>query len=310
LRLVDEGKVKLDDTISRWMPRLRDSHRVTLGDLASMSAGYHDYEVDPRLVNRLYANPFAPTSTALQMKLALDLPQQFTPGTNFSYSHSNYVILGQVLSKITQRPLNVALRQMVLRPLGLTHTVASNTPSIPSPALHAYTGERAPYFHIPHKDHFFEDSTYWNPSWTLAHGAIETTDIRDLTRTAIGIGGGKLLSRRSYRAQINPRIGFGKPAPKTCERCTTLSKYYGYGLGIVTNGVRGQWLLQNPLFAGEGAIESYLPSQKLSIAIAMTFKPGAFDAEGNVGPYWQLLWAKIGKLLAPTDPPIIPPHVG
>jgi len=220
------------------------------------------------------------------------------------------VILGLVLSKITKLPLNVALSRMVLRPLGLKNTVASIKAPIPLPALHAYSGERSPFFQIPPKDHFFEDSTYWNPSWTLAHGAIETTDIADMTRTAIGIGSGKLLSRRSYLAQINPHIGFGKPAPMTCERCMTLNKYYGYGIGMATNGNRGQWLLQNPLFAGEAAIESYLPAQKIAISIATTFKPAAYDAGGNPSPYWQVLWAKIGKILAPHYAPVVPPGVG
>ena len=307
LRLVDEGKVKLDDKISKWLPNLRDSNRVTLRMLASMTAGYHDYEIDPALTDRLYKNPFVTITTQYQLKLALDEPQQFTPGTNFSYSHSNYVILGLILSKITKLPLDVALSRMVLRPLGLKNTVASIKPPIPLPALHAYSGERGPFFNIPLKDHFFEDSTYWNPSWTLAHGAIETTDMADMTRTAIGIGSGRLLSPSSYREQTDPHIGFGHPAPKTCERCTTLNRYYGYGIGLVTNGSRGQWLLQNPLFAGEAAIESYLPSQQISIAIVTTFKPTAYNAQGNPSPYWQVLWAKIGKVLAPRDAPAVPP---
>jgi CubicO group peptidase (beta-lactamase class C family) len=310
LRLVDERKVRLDEKISKWLPNLRNSNRVTLGMLASMTAGYHDYEIDKALTDVLYNNPFATITTQFQLKLALDKRQQFTPGTNFSYSHSNYVILGLILSKITKLPLNVALNRMVLRPLGLKNTVASIKPPIPLPALHAYSGERGPFFHIPRRDHFFEDSTYWSPSWTLAHGAIETTDIADMTRTAIGIGSGKLLSRRSYRAQIDPHIGFGHRAPKTCERCMRLNRYYGYGIGLATNGNHGQWLLQNPLFAGEAAIESYLPSRRISIAIVTTFKPAAYDAKGNPSPYWQVLWAKIGKILAPRDAPAVPPGLG
>jgi CubicO group peptidase (beta-lactamase class C family) len=310
LRLADQHKLKLDDKVSKWLPRLRDGNRVTLRMLASMTAGYHDYEIDPLLTDRLYNNPFVTITTQYQLKLALDQPQQFTPGTNFSYAHSNYVILGLILSKVTRLPLDVAISRFVLRPLGLRNTVASLKPPIPLPALHAYSSERAPFFGIPLKDQFFEDSTYWNPSWTLAHGAIETTDIADMTRTAIGIGGGKLLSRRSYRKQIDPHFGFGHPAPKTCERCIKLGKYYGYGVGMVTNGNRGQWLLQNPLFAGEAAIESYLPSRRISIAITTTFKPSAYNAQGNPSPYWQVLWAKIGKVLAPHDAPAIPPGLG
>lgn len=310
LRLVDQRKVRLDDKISKWMPHLPYSNRVTLRMLASMTAGYHDFEIDPRLYDVLYRNPFASITTQFQLKLALSRRHQFAPGTNFSYAHSNYVILGLILSKITKLPLDVALSRMVLRPLGLKNTVASIKPPIPLPALHAYSGERAPFLGIPPKDHFFEDSTYWNPSWTLAHGAIETTDIADMTRTAIGIGGGRLLSRRSYRAQIDPHIGFGHRAPKTCERCMKLSRYYGYGIGMVTNGSHGQWLLQNPLFAGEAAIESYLPAQRISIAIVMTFKPTAYNAQGNPSPYWQVLWAKIGKVLAPRNAPAVPPGLG
>ena len=314
LRLVDEHKVRLDDKISKWMPNLPYSNRVTLRMLASMTAGYHDFEIDPRLYDVLYNNPFATITTQFQLKLALTRRHQFPPGTNFSYAHSNYVILGLILSKVTKLPLDVALNRMVLRPLGLKNTVASIKPPIPSPALHAYSGERAPVFHIPHRDHFFEDSTFWNPSWTLSHGAIETTDIADMTRTAIGIGSGRLLSRRSYRQQTDPHIGFGhkvpKKAPKPCERCMKLNRYYGYGIGMVTNGSHGQWLLQNPLFAGEAAIESYLPSRRISIAIAMTFKPTAYDAKGNPSPYWQILWAKIGKVLAPRDAPALPPGLG
>jgi len=301
LRLVDQGKVKLDDKVSRWLPHLRDSNRVTLGMLARMTAGYHDFEVDPRLNQMLYSDPFREVTTADQLRLTLDEPMQFTPGTNWSYSHSDYVILGLALEKITKEPLNVALRRLVLRPLGLRNTVASQTAAIPPPVLHAYSGERAPFLGIPPQDHFSEDSTFWNPSWTLARGAVETTDIADMTRTAIGVGSGRLLSRRSHLLQIDPHIGFGHPQPG-CERCTTLTSRYGYGIGVVRNG---GWVLQNPLFAGCAAIESYLPARRISIAMAVTFQASAYDAAGNPTSYWTTLYAKIGKILAPSDPPVM-----
>jgi CubicO group peptidase (beta-lactamase class C family) len=303
LRLVDEGKIKLSDKVSKWLPDLRDANRVTLGMLARMTAGYHDYELDPLLAQTLYSNPFGAITTKDQLRLALDEPQQFTPGTNWSYSHSNYVILGLALQKITKLPLNIALRRMVLRPLGLRNTRASQTPAIPSPVLHASSPERKSFLGIPPSSPFDEDSTFWNPSWTLARGAVETTDIADLTRTAIGIGSGRLLTRRSYREQIDPHIGFGHPQPG-CERCTTLNRVYGYGIGVVRNG---GWILQNPLFSGYAAIESYLPSQRISIALAVTFKPSSYDYQGNPSSYWSHgLYTKVGRILAPRNPPITP----
>jgi CubicO group peptidase (beta-lactamase class C family) len=302
LRLVDEGKVKPDDKLSKWLPNLRDANRVTLGMLAAMTAGYHDFELDPLLSDALNANPFGVITTNDQLRLALDEPQQFTPGTNWSYSHSDYVILGLALEKITRQPLNVALSRMVLRPLGLSSTFASQTAAIPEPVLHAYTAERRGFLSIPPSTRFLEDSTFWNPSWTLARGAVETTDITDLTRTAIGIGSGRLLTRRSHLEQIDPHLGFGHPQAG-CERCTTLTRLYGYGLGAVRNG---SWILQNPLFGGYAAIESYLPSKRISIALATTFDESSFDADGNYSSYWTTLYGKIGAILAPHDAPMTP----
>jgi CubicO group peptidase (beta-lactamase class C family) len=307
LRLVDEHKVKLTDKVSKWLPHLRDANKITLGELASMTAGYHDFEQDPKLNPILYSNPFGFFSTQEQLKLMLDRPLGFKPGTNFSYAHSNYVVLGLALAKITHEPLSVALRKMVLRPLGLHNTVASLTPAIPSPVLHAYSGERRAFLGIPASRPFLEESTFWNPSWTLAHGAIETTDIADMTRTAIGVGTGKLLTRRSYRMMIDPHIGFGHPvkAPPgklpRCDRCMKLNRVYGYGIGAVRNG---DWILQNPLFGGYAAIESYLPQRRISIAMAVTFKASSFDAKGDYSSYWSKLYVKIGTILAPHNAPV------
>ena len=304
LRLVDQGKVKLSDKVSKWLPHLRDANRVTLGQLARMTAGYHDFEQDPKLTQMIYSNPFGVVTTQDQLRLALDEPLQFTPGTNWSYAHSNYVILGLALARITKLPLSVALSTMVLRPLGLRNTVASITAAIPPPVLHAFSPERQMFLGIAPSTRFDEDSTFWNPAWSLAHGAIETSDITDMTRTAIGIGTGRLLTRRSYRQMIDPHIGFGHPQ-KGCERCTRLTRLYGYGIGVVVNG---SWLLQNPLFGGYGAIESYLPSKRVSIALAVTFKPSSYNYQTTAASgYWTTgLYAQIGRILAPQDPPVVP----
>lgn len=299
LRLVDEHKVSLDDPVSLWLPWLRDAHQVTLRMLAGMSSGYYDYEQSPRLTAELDADPFRNVTTGEQLQLALSHRQLYKPGTNWSYAHTNYVILGLILQQITHEPLDVALREQVLVPLDLTSTTASQTAAIPEPVLHAYTAERRQFLGIKPSIPFLEDSTYWNPSWTLAAGAVETTDITDMTRTAIGIGGGLLLSRSSYAEQINPRIGFGHPQPG-CATCRTLNRVFGYGLGVVRNG---SWILQNPLFGGYSAVEAYLPSQKISIAVAATFGEGSFDAQGNPQNWATTLYGQIGAVLAPNDPP-------
>lgn len=295
LRLVDQGRVSLDDPVSRWLPDLRDGERVTLGQLAAMTAGYHDYEADPRMLDAVYGRPFQPFTTRDQLRLALSRPLLFEPGTNWSYSHSDYVILGLALERITGRRLEVALRRQVLRPLALKRTRASQTAAIPRPALHAYSAERKEYLGIPASRSFFEESTSWNPSWTLARGAVQTTTIGDLTRTAIGIGGGRLLSRASYERQIEARIGFGRPFPG-CEACRTFTPAYAFGLGVVRHG---GWILQTPLFGGYGAVTAYLPARRISIATAATFTERSYDRDGNPAPGHLDLFRAIARTVAP-----------
>ncbi len=299
LRLADQGKVRLDDPVSKWLPGLRDGERVTLRMLAGMTAGYHDYELDPAFVDQLYADPFRPVTTARQLELMLLRPLMFEPGTNWSYAHSDYVVLGLALEKITGTRLDVALRKYVLRPLGLRSTVASQTATVPEPALHTYSAERREALGIPAGTPFLEDSTYWNPAWTLARGAVQTTTISDLTRTAIGIGSGRLLSRASYRRQIDPRIGFGRPQ-EGCEACGTMTRRYGFGLGVIR---KGGWILQTPLFAGQSVVEAYLPSRRISIAVVTTLDENGFDAEGAPLKAARVLFGRIGAIVAPGDAP-------
>ncbi len=68
----------------------------------------------------------------------------------------------------------------------------------------------------------------------------------------------------------------------------------------------GSWILQNPVFSGFAAIESYLPSKRISIALATTFDESSFDAQGNYSNYWTTLYSKIGAILAPHDAPVTP----
>ncbi|MBV8929239.1 MAG: D-alanyl-D-alanine carboxypeptidase, partial [Mycobacteriaceae bacterium] len=168
------------------------------------------------------------------------------------------------------------------------------------PALHAFTSERREALKIPSGTPFYEESTYWNPSWTITHGAIQTTNIYDLEATAVGIGSGKLLSPGSYKTMVSTQLRGKTHAQPGCPTCAEQTTVYTYGLGIV---ITGNWLAQNPLFAGYSAVEAYLPSQKIAIAVAATYSPEAFDDQGNYHNDAQTLFQRIGAQLAPNDAP-------
>ena len=212
LRLVDQRAVGLDDALATWLPDLPDADRVTLRMLANMTAGYPDYAPNGRFVEAVYADPFRWWSPDELIAIGLSTPRASAPGANWDYSHTNYVILGQALERIAGKPLATLLQEQVLTPMGLRHTVASSTAEIPEPALHAFSSERSETLGIAPGARYYEESTYLNPSWTLAEGAIQTTNIVDMTATAVAIGEGTLLSPKSHAAQVEPRLlGFGAP---------------------------------------------------------------------------------------------------
>lgn len=302
MEYVDEHKVELDDTVGRWLPSVPEANQVTVKMLANMTSGYPDYVTDPAFVAAEQVDPFRNFTTSQQLAYAFSRPISFAPGTNWGYAHTNYVILGEILAKVGGKPLATLLRQKVLDPLGLTNTGASQTAAIPSPVLHAFSSERRAQLGLSAATPFYEDSTYWDPSWTLAAGSVETTNIYDLTRTAQGIGSGALLSKASYQAQTGPNLlGFGSVLAG-CS-CGPQVNGYNYGLGIVRSG---SWLLQNPLFGGYAATEAYLPSKKIAIAVAVTFAPGAFDDQGNYSNSSDGIFRSIGAFLAPGAAPPMP----
>jgi CubicO group peptidase (beta-lactamase class C family) len=188
----------------------------------------------------------------------------------------------------------------VLKPLGLTSTANSFTPDIPAPVLHAFTSERREALEIPSGTPFYEESTYWNPSWTITHGAIQTTNIYDMEATAAAIGSGRLLSKESYALMTSTDLRGRTRTQPGCTTCAELNEGYTYGLGIV---ISGDWLLQNPLFAGEAGVAAYLPSRRIAIAVAVTYRPEAFDEQGNYVNAADELFRRVGAELAPDDAP-------
>ena len=300
MKFVDEHKIKLDDTIERWMPTLPEANKVTLKMLANQTSGYPDYEADPKWVAAFIADPFHIWTFEERLKYAFSRPVQFDPGTNWSYSHTNFMILGEILAKIGKKPLDALLREKVLDPMGLKNTTASQTSEIPSPVLHAFDSERRGALKIPSDVAFYEESSFWNSQWGTPIGANQTTTIDDMAMTAVKVGTGALLSKSSYEAMTGPHLlGFGHKQDN-CDACFTQTNFYNYGLGIVRSG---SWLLQNPMLGGYSATVAYLPTKKIAIAVFVTYAPEAFDSQGNYKNSSDMLFRSIGAYMAPDDAP-------
>ena len=304
LQLVDEGVVNLNDKVSKWLPDPYGD-QVTLLQLAQMTSGYVDYVTAPELTQLLYANPFRTFTPEELIAISTKRPLLYRPGTNWNYAHTNYVILGLAMEKITGKPMQQLLAERVLGPLGLDNTADPGTPAITEPALHAYSSERRYALKIPAAVPFTEDATYWNPSWTITHSAIQTTNIDDMHTSAVAIGTGRLLKPATFQQMITKDLIGKTIAVRGCLTCFPQQPAYTYGLGIVSTG---NWLVQDPLFSGESGAIAYLPSQQVAIALTVTYEPAAFTRPACPKNSADYLWRVIAAKLTPVDAPMIPPN--
>jgi CubicO group peptidase (beta-lactamase class C family) len=288
LQLVDEGKVDLDNTIDRWLPNALASDKVTLRMLANCTSGYADYVAAKSFVDAIYKDPFRAWTTEEQLDYVADKPLLYEPGTNWSYAHTNFVRLGEALTAITGKPVDELIRERVVEALDMQGTQSHQTAVIPEPVLHAYTKERGTY----------EESTFWDPSWTLAKGSVMITDIYDLATSARAIGKGELVSEQSHKELVGPAlVGLGAPTKRCPENvCAKQTPTFHYGIGTY---IVGGWILQPPSFYGWGALQAYLPSEDLAIAASATL-----EKEAKVGLNGgQMVFEEIAAVLAPGHPP-------
>lgn len=276
LQLQEDGLLDLDTPIARWFPNLPNADRVTPRTLLLGTAGYQDYVGYRPFNTALYAQPFRNWTPQELIRLAMERPPACAPGACWNYSHANFVILGEILSRASGTPLATLLKRRILRPAGLRHTTSSQTAAIPGPVLHAFTPERGVY----------EDATFWNPSWTIAKGAVQTATVGDVARSAAAIGSGRLLSPDSYR-EFTTAANAGL-APWTSDRY--------FALGIVYD--RG-WLNQAPSFAGFFGTMAYQPEARIAIGVASTKLHGA-ELDTN---FSQAIYRKIAAYLTPGTVP-------
>ena len=276
-------------------------------NLAQMTSGYADYVYQQELLQGLYLDPFRQFTPQELIHIGVSKPMEFAPGTNWGYSHTNYVILGQVLQKIAGMPLADALRQDVLEPMGLKQTTESTTPMIPQPVLHAFTSERREVLGIkPGVPGSLKKRPFGIPRGPPARDRWKRPSINDLSASIEAVAAGKLLSPASSAGADRPEsfVGFGHKQPN-CNACMQGTAALNYGLGVILSGA---WVTQTLGFAGASGVVAYLPQQKLTIAVEATNAPGAYDATGGAGLGAVNVYRSLATAIAPNSIPATTTH--
>ncbi|TDE46216.1 class A beta-lactamase-related serine hydrolase [Nonomuraea mesophila] len=234
LQLADEGKLKLDDRVSKHLPgALPEGSPITVRQLLGHSSGLFDYAGagipgwslrDFRPVESRYDQ----TPEEL-LAVGLSKPPYFKPGQGRRYSNTNYVVAAMLIEKLTGRPYADAITSRILRPLRLTHTsLPGHRQTVPRPHARGY---------VLHKGKMV-DATRINPSLEYGAGEMISTTA-DLSRFLDALLGGKLTSASGLKQMRATR-----PAGDGLD----------YGLGLQKFGTT----CGKSLYGHSGAIFGYL----------------------------------------------------
>lgn len=192
LLLAEDGKLKLDDSIRRWLPSLPPTtDKVTLRQLLSHTGGLIDYE------------DLMPASTTEQLNdndvlrmLSATSKSYFAPGTAYRYSNSGYVLLGLVVEQASGESLPAFLQQRIFQPLHMDHTL-----------MYVSGG--------PEVDHRAYGYSEENGTWTRTDQSVTSatrgdggiySSIDDLAKWDAALYDDRLLSDASRKLAFSPHV--------------------------------------------------------------------------------------------------------
>jgi D-alanyl-D-alanine carboxypeptidase len=115
LLLQEQGKLSLDDKVSKFFPELTRANEVTIRQLLSHTSGYQDYWPQDYVMPMM----LQPVTSRKILDAWARKPLDFEPGAKWQYSNTNYVIAGAVVEKVSGQPLLQFLRERVFAPLGM-----------------------------------------------------------------------------------------------------------------------------------------------------------------------------------------------
>src|SRR3954452_13284871 len=260
LQLVDEGRIDLDDPLTKWVPGLVGVDGVTMRELCQNTSGINDYL--PALHSKFVMNP---TRQWPPLELASDgiaLQRYGTPGEKYGQSATNAVLVGMALQNVTNRSWQQLYKDYVFDKLHMTASVLpeSGQLTVPGPHPAGYTaGVDAAGATVCEP---MRDVSKMSPSQGWTSGGV-VSNLTDLKAFGQALGSGSLLSEKSRKAQADAVVNG--------------ASWQSYGLGVQLLG---------PLRGSTGAVPGYLsavfsdPSSGLTIVVALNNStPGAGFAQ-------------------------------
>jgi CubicO group peptidase (beta-lactamase class C family) len=197
LYLQEQGKLKLSDNVSKYFPEYSNGDKIIIKNLLTHTSGILEYSNQDNFFEELAYKPYTQKDFWKYIK---NEPLEFTPGSEFQYSNSNYFILGYLIEKITGKPYEQNVREIIFNKAGMTHSGFD------------FKNLQSPYKTVGYdvlKDSVHIRSRIADSSAAYAAGGIYTT-AGDLFRFHQALMANKIISQQSQQeAYNNYKDGYG-----------------------------------------------------------------------------------------------------
>jgi CubicO group peptidase (beta-lactamase class C family) len=241
MKLVDQGRVKLDDDLSKFVPQFPlQGKKVSIRQLLNHTSGIHSYTSSPGW-SRTWNDELSPDAI---VKLVVADTFDFAPGTGYRYNNTGYVLLGMVIEKASGQTYANYLDAQFFKPLGLRQTsYCPSKTSDPGFALGYSKGPsgtmRAQFLHLSHP---------------FSAGALCST-VGDLVKWQRALDGGTAVSPASYALMSTADSLNG-------------GRKLNYGFGLVPGEFNGHKTVSHTGgIPGFATAATYVPDDSLSIVV-------------------------------------------
>ena len=256
LKLQQEGKLNVTNTLSKFIPDFPRGDEVTLIHLLTHTSGIHSYTSKPGFLDHVTT----PVETLEHIQSFKNDPYDFDPGKKWLYNNSGYFLLGYIIEKVSGQSYGDFLQAKFFAPLGMTNTgVHRSSLKLEHEAL-GYQFEKGE----------FKKALNWDMSQAGGAGALYST-VEDLYRWNEAIFNSKVLDEVTLKEAFTPvKTEENKGDPSDTG--------YGYGWGITL--LRGVQLISHG--GGLNGFSSYLlrlPRENFTVAVLANSQPFAPGTE-------------------------------
>jgi D-alanyl-D-alanine carboxypeptidase len=229
LLLAEEGKLSVDDKLSKYYPDIPRAGEITLAQLLHHTSGLHNYTDDASIVNDGMVHNTTDSWAAHIAKMPKT--SDFDPGTSWYYSNSGYFLLGGIVEKVSGQPLAVVLKTRLFTPLGMTHTALDDETEVVPGRAAGYAAEGKGKF---------TNASFTSMTVPGGAGALRST-ASDLAKWDAALFGGKVVKPATLTAMTTPgKLNDGSNSGAAIDKMykshglPSTGAEYGYALEMLT----------------------------------------------------------------------------